>query len=270
MISLNTAALRAEAEAEPAAGGGPEPEISRKLSDLQSQIDQLKADLAQARKARVEAAATPSQPAAAPAESSEPNMEAAAARAEATSPAPESSEPEKQATLTSILAPTTVDGFVDVYYGYNFNHPQNQITSYRAFDAPDNQFSLNQVQIKLDKSVDASSRLGYRFSFGYGNAMNVVNGAEAGGLGFAQYVEEAYMTYLAPVGKKRPAGRRGEIRDPARCGSYRVEGQLELFPRASLYLCDPVLPLRGPFQVHVEQQGSPFRIHSERLEQRGG
>jgi len=197
MLSLAGAPLRAEADAVAAGGPDPEPEITRKLMDLQVQIDQLKAELDQAKKARAAAAATASVPAAAP---SEPAPAAAPAPQEPAATAAATTAPEKP-TLKSILAPTTVNGFVDVYYGYNFNHPQNQRTNYRAFDAPDNQFSLNQVQIRLDKSVDASSRLGYRFSFGYGNSMNVINAADAGGIGFGQYMEEAYLTYLAPIGK---------------------------------------------------------------------
>lgn len=182
MLSLTPGLLCAEAETTAPA----EEEITRKLSDLQSQIDQLKAELAQSKKAKTEAAEAKTEP-------------APAAVASSTAPAP--AEAEKKVTLKSVLAPTTVTAFVDGYYGYNFNHPQNQLTSYRVFDAPDNQFSLNQVQIKLDKAVDASSRLGYRFSFGYGNAINVVNSFEPGGLGFGQYMEEAFMSYLAPVGK---------------------------------------------------------------------
>ncbi len=58
------------------------------------------------------------------------------------------------------------------------------------------------VELILAKQPDASnSRLGYNLTFGYGNAMNVVNSTDPGGLGFAQYLKEAYVSYLAPVGK---------------------------------------------------------------------
>jgi hypothetical protein len=36
---------------------------------------------------------------------------------------------------------------------------------------------------------------------GFGQAMNVVNSTDPAGLGFAQYLKEAYVSYLAPVGK---------------------------------------------------------------------
>jgi hypothetical protein len=168
-----SAPLRAETAAEE--------EITRKLAELQTQIDTLKADLAKAKEA--------------------PPAEAAAPAATAsTAPAPAAPEAEKT-TLKSVLGPTSVTAFVDGYYGYNFNHPHNRTTSYRAFDGPANQFSLNYAKIQVDKAPDAAgSRLGYRVSFGYGNAPNAFNVFEPGGLGFGQYLQEAYGSYLAPVG----------------------------------------------------------------------
>lgn len=178
LLCSGAAPLRAETGAAATA----EDEITRKLADLQSQIDQLKADLAKAKEAP-------------PAETAAPAATAS------TSPAPAAPEAEK-ATLKSVLGPTAVTGFVDGYYGYNFNHPHNRTTSFRAFDGPANQFSLNYAKVQVDKAPDAAaSRLGYRLSFGYGNAPNAFNIFEPGGLGFAQYMQEAYVSYLAPVGK---------------------------------------------------------------------
>ena len=168
---------------------GSEAEITRKLDDLQSQIDILKAQLAASRKATA-ASAAPAQSAAA----------APASPAEGTAPAAPPAE-EKKTTLQSLLGSTTVSGFVDGYYGYNFNHPHLRTSGFRVFDIPANQFSLNYAKIQLDKAPDASSRIGYRISFGYGNSPNVFNSLDPGGLGFAQYLEETYGSYLAPVGK---------------------------------------------------------------------
>ncbi|MGA2631827.1 MAG: porin, partial [Terriglobia bacterium] len=188
--SVGNSPLRAAGEGSPAA----EEEITRKLADLQGQIDRLKEELAQSKKTAAEAAAA------------KPESAARAATAAAAPAAPE----EKKVTLQSVLGPTSVSGFVDGYYSLNFNHPRipmatcnaSNCSSYRVFDAPANQFSLNYAKIQLDKTPDAAaSRLGYRLSFGYGNGINVVNAFEPGGLGFAQYMEEAYLSYLAPVGK---------------------------------------------------------------------
>jgi hypothetical protein len=90
---------------------------------------------------------------------------------------------------------------VDSYYGYNLNSPANRTSGLRLFDNATNQFALNLIEVGLDKTPDASSRLGYDFTLGFGNAMNVVNSTDPGGLGFAQYLKQAYASYLAPVGK---------------------------------------------------------------------
>jgi hypothetical protein len=179
LLCSGAAPLRAETGAAATA----EDEITRKLTELQAQIDALKAELAKSKEA----------PAAAPA----PTAPAAAVAA---TPAPAPAE-EKKTTLGSILGATSVSGFVDGYYGFNFNHPQSNTSSFRIFDIPTNQFSLNYAKIQVDKGVDASSRIGYRISFGYGNSPNVFNSLEPGGLGFAQYMQEAYGSYLVPVGK---------------------------------------------------------------------
>src|SRR5712671_6390697 len=106
-------------------------------------------------------------------------------------------------SIASLLGPTSVSGFVDLYYGQNFNNPASQTTNLRFFDAATNQFGLNLVELVVDKAPDASnSRTGYHIALGFGQAMNVVNSSEPkAGLGFDQYLKEAYFSYLAPVGK---------------------------------------------------------------------
>jgi hypothetical protein len=106
-------------------------------------------------------------------------------------------------SLAGLLGPTTLSGFVDVYYGQNFNNPAGQANGLRFFDGATNQFGLNLVEMVVDKTPDPSnSRTGYHLALGFGQAMNVVNGSEPkGGLGFDQYLKEAYFSYLAPVGK---------------------------------------------------------------------
>jgi Putative beta-barrel porin-2, OmpL-like. bbp2 len=106
-------------------------------------------------------------------------------------------------SLAGLLGLTTLSGFVDVYYGQNFNNPVSQTNGLRFFDAPTNQFGLNLVELVVDKTPDpTNSRTGYHIALGFGQAMNVVNGSEPrAGLGFDQYLKEAYFSYLAPVGK---------------------------------------------------------------------
>ena len=104
-------------------------------------------------------------------------------------------------TLGSLLSPTYVSGFVDTYYSYNSNQPASRTSSFRSFDTSSNQFSLNFVQLLIDKTPTSETRTGYRVALGFGQAINAVNGSDPAGLGFDQYLKEAYFSYLAPVGK---------------------------------------------------------------------
>ena len=98
----------------------------------------------------------------------------------------------------------TVSGLFDGYYGYNFQHPQTSSTApvspYRFFEGPTSAFSLNMLELGFTKGPTESDRLGFNFTFGYGNAMNVVNSGDPAGLGYAQYLKEGYVSWLAPVG----------------------------------------------------------------------
>ena len=83
-----------------------------------------------------------------------------------------------------------------MYYGQNFNNPTSRSNAFRFFDGATNQFGLNMVELVLDKAPDANnSRTGYRVALGFGQAMNAVNGSDFGGLGFDQYLKEAYFRY---------------------------------------------------------------------------
>ena len=202
-----------------ASTGATSPDLARRVDDLQKQIESLQSELATVKKQLSESSAS-----AAVAPSATPGAGAASSSAPAPSAAPAQPATGAQAptapaapSLASLLGPLSVTGFVDGYYGYNFEHPRtvpcpnNNVPSgalntscsaFRAFDGPSQQLGLNMVELILDKPPDANnSRIGYHLAFGFGNAMNVVNGTDPGGLGFAQYIKEAYGSYLAPVGK---------------------------------------------------------------------
>jgi hypothetical protein len=170
-------ANRAWAQAEPA-------------SDLASRIDSLEKQLAELRsqmEAQKAAAAAPA-----------PAQAMVATPAPAATPAPTG--------LAGLLGPTTLSGFVDVYYGYNSNQPIGRTTAFRNFDINSGQFGLNMIELVADKAPDATaSRLGYHVALGFGQAMNIVNSTEPGQFptesNFDQYLKEGYLEYLAPIGK---------------------------------------------------------------------
>ncbi len=86
---------------------------------------------------------------------------------------------------------------VDGYHQYNVNQPADRTAGLRAFTGPSNQISLKMAKLALSKAPTTDSRVGFELSFAFGEAINVVNGSEpVAGLGFAQYLEEAYLSYM--------------------------------------------------------------------------
>jgi len=107
-------------------------------------------------------------------------------------------------TLASLLGSTTFSGFVDGYYGFNANHPFNNMNGLRFFDQATNAFSLNMVELIVDHAPDATSsesRFGYHVAAGYGQAALNVNNSDLFSDGSNFYIKEAYGSYLAPIGK---------------------------------------------------------------------
>jgi len=155
-------------------------QLEKQLADVQAQITALK---------------SASTPAAAAVPQSNLVASGSAPAADATKPA--------STTLASILGPTSISGFVDMYYGQNFNNPATRTNGLQFFNGASNQFGLNLIELVVDKTPDPSnSRTGYHIALGYGQAMNAIYGASTTGtLSADQYVKEAYFSYLAPVGK---------------------------------------------------------------------
>src|SRR5579883_591081 len=159
-------------------------DLSKRVADLEKQLTALQAQLATMKQS-----------------ASAPTAAAPAANTAVESTPAQPSAPAKT-TIASLLGPTSISGFVDGYYNYNTNQPADRLNGYRVFDTNSNNLSLNVVELIGDKAPDAAaSRTGYHVALGFGNAMNVVNASDPGGLGFAQYLKEAYFSYLAPVGK---------------------------------------------------------------------
>jgi len=159
-------------------------ELQKKIEDLEKQLAEIKAQLPPA-----------------PAAPSSDKPAATAPAAVVASPAPASAP----TGLAGLLSPTTLSGFVDVFYGYNSNQPSGRINQYHNFDINSSEIGLNMIELVADKPVDTTNRVGYHIAVGFGQAMNQVNATEFGPggneLNFAQNLKEAYLEYMAPVGK---------------------------------------------------------------------
>ncbi len=135
-----------------------------------------------------------------PASRAEASVAEMPASAPASHPAQAPPEPAQDADSSTKLSPvlnflssTNITGMVDGYHQYNVNQPADRTAGLRAFTGPSNQISLNMAKLALSKAPTTDSRVGFGLSMAFGEAINVVNGSE---LGFAQYLEEAYLSYM--------------------------------------------------------------------------
>lgn len=123
------------------------------------------------------------------------------------SPAKTKAREQSDDSLLSFFEGTELSGFVDTYYGFNFNNPRGNTDTLvfdnllRNFDTKHNQFSLNMFKLALEKKPTEDSRLGFRADLAFGPATEIVHATEPGGLNFVRNIQQAYLSYLAPVGK---------------------------------------------------------------------
>src|SRR5271167_3475984 len=196
-------ALRAQAQSDANTSTAPQTTVDtqQRLQDLEKEMLLLQKEIVSLKESETASVKTTAY---APTAADPAN--AAIAQTPAAAPA------DSKVTIAGLLGPTTISGFVDAYYGYNYNHPLEVDPFFptfagnglQAFTNETNSFALNMVELIVDKAPDATSaesRAGYHIAAGYGEAASVVNGADITGDGSNFYLKEAYMSYLAPVGK---------------------------------------------------------------------
>ncbi|MDQ3667863.1 MAG: porin [Acidobacteriota bacterium] len=109
--------------------------------------------------------------------------------------------PPKHNGVLDFFKEIEVSGFIDGYYGYSFNKPSGRVNLLRNFDTRHNQFALNLAEIVIEKRPDPSnSRVGFRLDLDYGPATDLVHAAEPGGSETYKVIQQAYGSYLTPVG----------------------------------------------------------------------
>lgn len=161
--------------------------------------------------------APPSPPAPAPAPA---DAQVAVAPSAPSSAAPASASSSGTApTAGAVVAPSpeasakapvklTPIAYVEAYYAYNFNRPSNGVTSYRAFDNRHDSFTLSNAAAggsfesgpvggRLVLQVGATPATYYASE----PALPGAAGANASGPDLWRYLQEAYVTYKAPLGR---------------------------------------------------------------------
>lgn len=99
----------------------------------------------------------------------------------------------------SFFEGTELFGLVDAYYDWYSTKPSGD-APLRNFDTKHNQFGLSLLEVGLVKAPTADSRAGFRLDLDYGPTAALVHGVEPGGAEIFQNIQQAYMSYLAPVG----------------------------------------------------------------------
>mgnify|MGYP001030545933 CR=1 FL=1 len=89
------------------------------------------------------------------------------------------------------VGPIAFSGLIDGYYSLNLNHPASRVNQLRNFDVKANQFSLNMAKLVLEHGPDP---LGFRLDLGFGRALDVIHGAEAGPEVF-RHIQQAFVSY---------------------------------------------------------------------------
>jgi Putative beta-barrel porin-2, OmpL-like. bbp2 len=122
---------------------------------------------------------------------------AVAAPAQAQQPAPSPVASPSPAPSPTPPPPPSIDvvGFVDVYYGYNFNKVDPLL---RTFDVQHNTFSLSLAELNFTKTPTAESKVGFRADLDFGKTADIVASFEPASDGKEIYknIQQAYVSLL--------------------------------------------------------------------------
>lgn len=107
-------------------------------------------------------------------------------------------EKEEPAFLKALKG-TTLSGYVDVAYTYNFNTPNSGVNTARVFDNKDNSFTLQSAKIALEKLPTVEDRVGFRTDVLFGHDAKIIKpyGWDTDDVN----LEQAYIDALLPFGK---------------------------------------------------------------------
>ncbi|MBI3046995.1 MAG: porin [Acidobacteria bacterium] len=115
--------------------------------------------------------------------------------------AAQTAQPTADDGFLNFFRKTEVAGTVDLYFHYNFNEPlTGSKTPLRNFDFDHNQFSFALAELALIKPPTADDRVGFRLDLDYGPVTDWVHSADPAGPELVKHFQQAYVSYLAPVG----------------------------------------------------------------------
>src|SRR5215831_3413962 len=115
-------------------------------------------------------------------------------------PADQTPPPDPDKVTLNFFRNTEIGGLVDAYWLYNSNKVP---PLYQAFNVLYNSFDVSMAEIWVNKTPTADSRIGYKVRTTFGSAADIMAAAAGQFAKESPYknIEEAYGSYLAPVGK---------------------------------------------------------------------
>ena len=123
---------------------------------------------------------------------------AAAVAAETPNPAPSPDPSPEPSPEASPAAPTPLEitAFADAYYGWHNNKTSALL---RNFDVDHNTFSINLVEVALEKKTSTASRVGFRADLDFGPTADAVASFEPSGTGkdVFKHLQQGYVGVLA-------------------------------------------------------------------------
>jgi len=114
-----------------------------------------------------------------------------------------------------LLKDVEIGGFIDTYYSYNFNRPQDRTTlgggtgetnALRAFDLEDNSITLDNVELRLWKEATKETPFGFKVITNYGEIAHRITFKNNTSKGYGRVddddftVQQANVTYKINVG----------------------------------------------------------------------
>ncbi|HTS80154.1 MAG TPA: outer membrane beta-barrel protein [Myxococcaceae bacterium] len=114
----------------------------------------------------------------------------------------------EQHVKASTDATVVFSGYVEAFYGWNFNQPSNFITNYRGFDNRHNIFTIENAVLEVQGNLGpVSTHIALQWGAtpeAYYSAEPVwkaTGGAGASGPEVWKYIQQANLGYLAPLGR---------------------------------------------------------------------
>jgi hypothetical protein len=90
-----------------------------------------------------------------------------------------------------------VTGFVDGYYGYNFNSPTSKVNGLRTFDADHNSLTFAVAEVAFEKKPVEGSAAGFRIDLNFGPNADLTNAFEPSSFDSLKHLEQGYVSWLA-------------------------------------------------------------------------